>query len=234
MAFLRANPNNSGLRGRLAGQIYAADGADTVIREFVKSAYNPSEAQLAQEERFTDGSDGWGRLTDLERAAWDQAALSVMSKDPRRIRPRSIQGRSLYIGRIAKILQAGGTVLPTAPPAERFEGEKLLLTLTVQPGQLVVGCPEQGNSANVRTEIRVARLSVAYAKPQPSDYRTKRFVRMAAKDSVSVPVTPGSYSVIVQSVSLISGEIAGTRVLGKATVSLSVSQGVDIEEARAA
>ena len=225
MAFLRANPNNSGLRGRLAGQVYAADGADTVIREFVKNPYNPSEAQLAQEERFTDGSDAWAALTDLQRAAWEQAALSVMSKDPRRIRPRSIQGRSLYIGRISKVLQAGGTVLPTTPPVEPFTGEKLNLELSVQPGYLTVACVGPGNTEDVRTEIRVARLSVAYAKPQPSDYRTRLLVQMEANDSVNVPVTPGTYSVIVQSVSVVSGEIARTRVLGKTTVALTVSRG---------
>ena len=218
----------------MGGQVYAGGGEDTIVRDYVPPTQPNSPAQQAQQRRFGRGAQGWGALTDGQRAQWTAtvAAFGIKGKGDRRKRPKAISGSNYYTSLTAKFLAAtpGGTV-PATPPATRFAGDTVTFALTTTTGSLVVTA-SGANKAGVTTEIMVQRLAASYRKPTPNGYRTKAFVAFApSAPSKSIPVTAGAYAVAVQFVSLATGETSGYQTLGTSLVALSLEDGGAADEA---
>lgn len=242
MAFLKPGPNNNGLRGRMGGQVYAGGGEDTIVREFVEPVQPNTPAQVAQQGRVKRGSQGWGELSDTERAAWTEAVetFGVTSKSVRRRRPKLLTGAQYFTSLTSKFLACtpGGTV-PKLPPTKRFIGDSIEFTLSTTPGNIVVTASGP-NSSGVKTEIRVQRLAAAYRKPSPNGFRTKAFVAFSGTTlSHSIPVSAGAYAVAVQFVDVASGAVTGYEVLPTSVVLLALEKGgadteVSLPKAKAA
>ena len=229
LAFLKQNPNNSGIRGRLAGQVYSGEGTDTVVKEYTKPSHSHSEAVQRTEAAFTRGTQGWGLLTDEERAAWTLAAKKVMSKDPKRIRPVPIKGNNLYCALTAKFLQLNpaGTV-PSMPPATKFLGDSVGCGVESEAGALVI-TGDRVNRAGVTTEVLLQRLDAAYRTPTKEYTHAAFHVFTVSSPRLTVPVALGAYSVAVQFVATASGEVSGFQVLGTTMVLEAVEGGLSDE-----
>lgn len=194
----------------------------------MKAAQPKTALQLAQEGRLKRGAQGWGTLTDAQRAAWAQATVTfgLKAKGTRRQKPKLLSGSQYYTSLTAKFLACtpGGTV-PVNPPATKFTGDTVSFTLTATTGNLTVAA-NQANKAGVKVEILTQRLAAGYRKPAAGGYRVKGYVQFAAGSlSVNLAVAPGAYSVAVQFVNAATGETSGYQVLGTGVVTLALEDG---------
>ena len=212
----------------MGGQIYAGGGEDTIVRNYVKAVQPNSPGQLAQQGRIRDGSQGWGSLTDAERASWAEGvrAFGIKAKGVRRQKPVAMRPENYYTSLTAKFKACSPTLAaPKIAPTTRFNGDGLVYTLSKSAGHIEI-VANVANKAGVKTEISVQRLAAAYRKPTPNGYRVKQFMAFTSeKLSASVLVSPGAYSVAIQYIETSSGQTSGFRVLGTVTVALTLEQG---------
>ena len=234
MAFLKANPNNSGLRGRMAGQVYAGGGEDTIVKQFTKPTATQTPAKSAAEARFTRGAQGWGLLTDAQRAAWTAAARGVLSKDPRRLRPKAISGPNLYTALTAKFLQLSpaGTV-PAFPPAGRFPGDGVTFEVDDTGGSCTITA-SAANRPGVTCEFLTQALAAAYRKPT-GEWRHAAFHAFAAGTLSYTLALPAGYTALaVQFVETATGRVTGFQTLGSGLTLRAVEGGLAEEAERPA
>ncbi len=218
----------------MAGQTYTGGGVDTIVREFVEPVQPNTAAQQAQKNRIRRGAQGWGSLTDGQRAQWAStvASFGIKAKGTRRLAPQAMTPANYYTSLTSKFLACSplGTV-PVLPPATKFGGDTVGFVVTPNTGSLRVTATN-ANRAGVKTEIMVQRLAASYRKPTPSGYRTKAFVAFATGAlSTDIPVSPGAYSVAVQFVNVATGETSGYQVLGVQSVALALEDGGMADEA---
>lgn len=225
MAKLKRTVLVSGLSGSSGPVTFKITREGTIVSERSTPANPNTAGQLAARDRFRAATTAFRGLTSNQEKAWEAYADTFSDRDDITGKSRRPNAINLFVRYATKFLQVtpGGTI-PLAPPTTGFAGDKLLLDVESDPGQLTITA-NAANTAGTTTEILIQRLASPNRNPQPGAYRHAAFkVFTSGSLSVVIPVTPGHYSVAARYVSVATGQDTGLRQIAVTTVSLGLAK----------
>jgi hypothetical protein len=104
------------ISGKLAGTVFARNGAGLSTRNRVKGTNPRTNLQTTQRAKFSSNAGGWRGLTDAERKSWNLAAASGEWPYKNRLgETQQPSGSQLYNRLNDTITSVGGAVITTPP-----------------------------------------------------------------------------------------------------------------------
>lgn len=223
------------IRGKMGTDVFtrARNGATSRIRV---SGRNPKTgAQVAVRSNLTRAATAFKNLTPVQALQWNNYALTITRTNPVNGTTYNPSGISVFVQLASKFLQINpsGTI-PVAPPTTGFFGDGISITATAGTGQ-VTFTASAANATNVRTELLVQNLRGRNRVPSAKGYRSRGFISFVAGTlTATVNVSAGPVAVGYRFVNTLTGQATQIFPISILTVALSLEDGGEASEAKAA
>ena len=196
------------LRGKVGNIVFMPAGDSVVAREWVRPRNPRTAAQVLTRNGFATAAQGWGRLTDAQRADWVRFGQTL-----------SRPGFNVYVALTAKFQRLHpGQTAPVSPPPGPFFGDNVSLVLGSSPGAVTLTA-SQANATGVVTEVLTQRLRNAHTKPKPRNWKAAGFVTFASGSlTQSVATGPGCFAVAYRFVQASTGQETSMAIVGATVV----------------
>ena len=227
MAKTRLGISYEALSGRLGNTVASNEQDGTSIR-----AYNPvskqpfTPAQLAAEADFTKANQTWPSLDPEIAQTFKDYALTQRVKNPLTGKYRTRNGKDVFVGLYAKLLQISSTSALPQIPTGTYSLPGLSISISLQGNEATFR-----GSASTPNDTRLIawgqRLPSRNATPTPDGYKTLIVGSLEAGDANELTTTlaPGYWCFGTTFASAVTGQETAMVVYPVQTVTLAVEQG---------
>lgn len=222
MARVRLAPILSTASGKFGSAVFSkGKRQESVMRELVIPDNPRSVKQVNVRAKFSTSGKTFQSMPKVSADAWNEYAAGRKDRNG-----KPLTGIAAYNGLATKyrLINNNGTP-PLNPPTTVYAGDNVTFTATAGTGSIVV-TPSKANANGTTTEILIQRLAGPNRKPQMGAYKTALYqVMTGPTGTVTIPVTPGYYSLATRFCSITTGEQTDLQPLSVYGVTLSVMDG---------
>jgi hypothetical protein len=199
--------------------IFVETAHGTVVRSRAKPRDPQTPAQLERRILWGRAMEWFSRLTPDEYAQWQDYAATTLHRDPFTGRRTYPAAHNFYLSLTRAFLAINShSTPPTLPPAERFDGDDITITVTAGEGTLTFTA-DAPNAPNVTTELLIQPLKTAFRTPLKAGYRHQLYHAFTPDMlSITVPFKAGWCAPAIRFFHTETGQAARFQFFGKSEV----------------
>lgn len=214
MAKVEYSASIARLSGEVGETVYTRRNSGSVAQRKPRYKKTPTEAERGAIARLEIASARWNALTIAQGQAWNAYAQTLTRTNRVAGTTYHPTGFNVFQGLSCKYLQLhGGAGVPGMPPATSFSGDRVRVTVAVQPGGLLF-IADRGNAPGVVTELLIQPLASKHRTPAPF-YKHAAFATFSdVAPTFAVELPPGWYACAVRFVRDSTGEATHEVAIG--------------------